>query len=540
MRLFLAAALSSVMLGPQAIAQPAGTSVMQRRPSSADGTPAYQQDMHWLDQAGQSWAMRDQGNGRATWLYQEPAASVIDQIGGARPAAAYGTQRLTAAYAGPAFNVVRGTDAAATDIGFLPDGRIDEATLGGFCARTECRLTTWYDQGGNRNDAVQPEPAARPVVRLAHRTGNSVSVLWDFEATSGASPRALVLPRSLTIDSGNMGLLWTGRFHNASMISPLIELGLDKEAFNFGFWDAHADFYVGTPNHLSEMTGHASLTASIGLISSSPTEGLVANYRDRQLGLGGLRPLLHRGGYIGKTVVYKQSGMMELSSLVIYDRALTPGERFYGLQAAAENFGIAQQQQDTYVADGDSITQGIASPYMQGYPWFMEKLLPKSVVLYDAGWAAKTLDGPLGLVDRYGSFTAKLYNPNARNNIISLLAGTNDIQSGSSGEQVFRLVKRYAEKARQTGFKVIVGTILPRATFTGQMEIHRKEANAMIRAGWQEFADGVADVAEDPTLGAPNSTANTDVYAEDGVHLTYYGYQVVAQDMAEVVNTVLH
>lgn len=540
LRRIVAAAVSGMLAVASAVAQPAGLSVVQRQPGAADGPPAYRQDMHWLDPAGQSWAMREVGDGRAAWLYQDPAASVIDQIGGSRPAAAYGTRRLTVSYAGPAFRVIRGNDVTTSDIGFLPDGRLDESALAALCARAECRVARWYDQSGNRNDAVQPVRTAQPVVRLAHRTGNSVSITWDYEAGSGAAARALVLPRSLSVDSANMGLLWTGRFHNASIISPLIELGVDRNAFNFGFWDAHGDFYLGTPGQLNEMPGHASLSAGIGLISSSPGEGVVTNYRNREVTLGALRPQAHNGGYIGKSVIYGQDGMMELSSLIIYDRALTPADRFFGLQAAGENFDIAQQQQDTYVADGDSLTQGLASSYLQSYSWFMEKLLPRSLVLYDAGWAAKTLDGPGGLLDRYGGFTSRLYNPNASNNVISLLAGTNDIQNGSNGQQVARLVRQYAEKARQTGFKVIVCTILPRASFTAQMEAQRKTANTMIRAGWQDFADGLADVAADPKLGAANAPANTDVYAADGVHLTDFGYQLVGRDMADVVNRLLH
>ncbi len=165
----------------------------------------------------------------------------------------------------------------------------------------------------------------------------------------------------------------------------------------------------------------------------------------------------------------------------------------------------------------------------------MERLLPGSLVLYNAGWAAKTLGGPNGLVERYANFTAKLHNPNARNNVISSLAGTNDIQGGSSAQQVLRLIRQYAAAARQTGFRFVVGTILPRATFTGPMEAARISVNTMVRAGWAEFADGLADGAADPTLGAPGAAANTNVYAQDGIHLTDYCYQVLASAMADAV-----
>ena len=57
-------------------------SVTQRRPGPGDTVPVYAQDQHWLDGAGQSWAMREQGHGQAVWLYQEPAGPPLDEIGG--------------------------------------------------------------------------------------------------------------------------------------------------------------------------------------------------------------------------------------------------------------------------------------------------------------------------------------------------------------------------------------------------------------------------------------------------------------------------
>jgi lysophospholipase L1-like esterase len=510
-------------------------SVMQRIPGPQDAAPMYRQDMIWLDQQGRSWAMRDAGSGGASWLYQEPAARVLDEIGGVRPTAAYGTRRLTASYTGPLVGVIRVGDGASLDVGFLPNDQLDEAALGSFCGRGECRVARWYDQSGNRNDAVQTVPAARPAIRLAHRVGNAVSVMWDYEATSGAPARALVLPRGVAIDSGSMGIMWTGRFHNASMISPLIELGTDAEAFNFGFWDAHGDFYFGTPNELREIPGHAATTASVGVISSSQADGTIVNYRNARTGAGTLKPKPHAGGFIGQSSAYRQNGMMELSSLVLYARPLSPGDMQFGRQALGENFGIAQQQQDVYVADGDSITQGIASPYLQGYPWHIEKLLPASLVVYNAGWAGKTLGGADGLVDRYQKFTAALYNACATNNVISLFAGTNDIQAGANAEQVYREMRSYLALARKTGFRVVIGTILPRATFSASMEAHRVALNGMLRADWAKFADGLADFASDPTLGRAGATSNQDVYAADGIHLTDYGYQVAARVMADAV-----
>ena len=187
------------------------------------------------------------------------------------------------------------------------------------------------------------------------------------------------------------------------------------------------------------------------------------------------------------------------------------------------------------MADGDSLTQGISTQYLQAYPWYMERRLPRSLVLYNAGWAAKTLGGVGGLLSRYDEFTAKLFNPSARRNVISLFAGTNDLQNGVDDHELVRLIEQYAAAARKTGFKVVVSTILPRATFNAKMEGFRIAANATIRGHWKEFADGFADLAADPAFNDPKVLTNLNVYAEDGVHLTDMGYQLVALAMAAAV-----
>jgi lysophospholipase L1-like esterase len=526
---------------PPLMAQPLPTaqSVLDRSPTRADGPPMYKQDMLWLDPAGRTWSLRDIGGGQSVWLLSEPSARVIDEIGGNRPAAAYGTLRLTASYTGPALNVANTATSATTNIGFLADGTLDEVALAAFCASAECRLTRWYDQTGHGRDAVQSDVVAQPVIRMSHRTGKPLSIVWDFEPTSGGPARALTLPTSLTIDSGNMAILWTGRFHSTALISPLLEVGNDPDAFNFGFWDAHGDFYLGTRNHLSELAGHAALNPAIGLISSSPGEGIVTNYRNRNIVQGKLPSEIHRGGMIGRTVVYKQAGMIELSSLVLYDRGLTPTERFVALKALGENFSIPQQQQNVYVTDGDSLTQGIASRYLQSYPWYMERLLPRAPLVYNSSWAAKTIGGSDGLISRYETFTSKLYDPLARRNVISLFGGTNDLQNGTNDKDLIQLIRQYASAARKTGFKVIVSTIIPRGTFNPKMEGNRKSTNEMLRGHWSEFADGLVDLAANPAFNDPAALTNVNLYVEDRVHLTDLGNQIIANEMVAQVAMLL-
>ena len=66
----------------------------------------------------------------------------------------YGLALLNSDYSGNAITVRRASDNATQDIGF--DGQdLDIAALESFCAGTDGFVTTWYDQSGNANNAVQ-------------------------------------------------------------------------------------------------------------------------------------------------------------------------------------------------------------------------------------------------------------------------------------------------------------------------------------------------------------------------------------------------
>ena len=82
------------------------------------------------------------------------------------PTGCYSTRRLRAAYVtNKAMNVVRASDSATMDIGFLADGRPDTATLTTFLAATTGKDVTFYDQCG-AFDLTQATDANRPPVVL--------------------------------------------------------------------------------------------------------------------------------------------------------------------------------------------------------------------------------------------------------------------------------------------------------------------------------------------------------------------------------------
>ena len=79
-------------------------------------------------------------------------------------AAAYSVRKLRTAYTGSAIRVRRSSDNTETDIGFTATGNLDTSSLTTFCSGTNGFVTTWYDQSGNANNAVQTTAANQPQI----------------------------------------------------------------------------------------------------------------------------------------------------------------------------------------------------------------------------------------------------------------------------------------------------------------------------------------------------------------------------------------
>lgn len=137
--------------------------------------------------------------------------------------------------------------------------------------------------------------------------------------------------------------------------------------------------------------------------------------------------------------------------------------------------------------------------------------------------------------------------PNAyRDQIVVCWEGTNDLWlgSGSGGvdtpQDAYDNLSDYCLARRTAGFKVVVGTILPRQN-TGtpsDFETKRRELNEMLRTGWPDFADALADVAAHPALGQVDSPLDTTYYNADKVHLTNTGYGAAARIFVDAIRSV--
>jgi hypothetical protein len=78
-------------------------------------------------------------------------------------AAAYSVRKLRTLYTGSAIRVRRSSDNAEQDIGFVAEN-LDTTALTTFCSGTNGFVTTWYDQSGNANNAINTTAANQPQI----------------------------------------------------------------------------------------------------------------------------------------------------------------------------------------------------------------------------------------------------------------------------------------------------------------------------------------------------------------------------------------
>jgi lysophospholipase L1-like esterase len=132
-----------------------------------------------------------------------------------------------------------------------------------------------------------------------------------------------------------------------------------------------------------------------------------------------------------------------------------------------------------------------------------------------------------------------LYAASRSRNIL-VLGGTNDLGAGASVDEAFARMVIFCQARRRIGFKVVALTILPNSVpLSGgrTYENERQHYNANIRTELASYADALADVSADPTIGAAGAQLNREYYQSDGTHPTARAYAIVARIVKAAILT---
>jgi hypothetical protein len=184
------------------------------------------------------------------------------------------------------------------------------------------------------------------------------------------------------------------------------------------------------------------------------------------------------------------------------------------------------------VWDGGSIVAGHGAAPGSEFPAQTLALVPRVCRSYvsstgGAKIASMLADAPIEVDARYRA-TADL-------DLCVVLAGGGDFRAGVSAADVYGALKTYCGARRAAGFRVVVLTVLP-ASEPVTFEATRLAYDAMLRAGWRGFADGLVDIAADDRIGDTGDNLDLQFYRSDALHLTTAGNAVMASVAAPVLN----
>jgi len=190
------------------------------------------------------------------------------------------------------------------------------------------------------------------------------------------------------------------------------------------------------------------------------------------------------------------------------------------------------------VFDGCSLVDDAGVPPEDGMPAQVMALLPAGLDMKNLGVGGQTTQM---MAADAATEVDPLHNASRPASVLVAWEGTNDLIAGTGppydAREAYRHLAEYCRARQRAGFRVVICTVLPRGQSAAFYEA-RNALNAELRAQWTSFADALADVGADKTIGADG--AETDpTYYRDTVHLTAAGYAIVAGVVADAVERLL-
>ncbi len=493
-----------------------------------------------------SWRLVSSTAGQASWLETTVRALPLDAVSGGY---GWSSRKLSASYTGKAFIVTRASDSTTSDIGFLPSGDLDTATLWAFCAGTTCRATTIHYQapssaGNTTYDLVQSTVASAFLVTPGNATGAGVSFVADsFPEASGAY-QFYTLPSGLSLTNRSHSIFMAARVLGGHQVS-LTTLGTSSGYFTFGSYvNSINGLGVGYFGSCASTLPATQSAAVLGYVAASTGYTTWSNDVATTCALTGGNASL-AGGWLGANTSGQQTGHWEVSGVLMFPTALTTAQQLTIQSAMYEDLNLFPQVRDTVATTGDSIWDSYNASANQNILRQMEPFLSRPARLFNFGYYGSQLGTQRCSAAEYAADSAKAFQAGAQN-IYVVQGSWNDIrgQSFTTGSQMYAIQQACAAQARGTGYQGVVAVDLlnnngQAATPTAVQQAFDALAVSSLAAG-AFYADRLVDFLNDPVLGAAGSTTNAGLFAADGQHLTTTGYAIAAQQVARAVNGLLH
>lgn len=172
-------------------------------------------------------------------------------------------------------------------------------------------------------------------------------------------------------------------------------------------------------------------------------------------------------------------------------------------------------------AYGNSLTAGAGvNQATDSYPAVLQRMLGKA-------WEAGDWLGRGGYTASQLFFTSRIdldrFEGENRDRVLVFWEGTNE--AASENPAACDATEAVTRRAVSHGWKVLLVTMIPRASLDGSGEAWRQTYNGCLRTQWSHWgASGLADVAARSTW----ATIDPTLYQTDKVHLTALGYYEIA------------
>jgi hypothetical protein len=490
------------------------------------------------------------------------------------PGVAYGTSLLTNCYSGSALqlSLVNGPTTTTKTIAFLANGQIDAATADAFCGPSPltCYVTTWYDQSGNGLNATQSAGATAPIWSVVNNVNGFRPVVFNSNPHALGSGLTVATTKYLTIGSG---LSWTpssstyvfaGRFPVSVEGRVIFQntggtLGIASSA-DSGLYQGMA--VQGVAIKCGLVVDNDPAVAIVSWSSSAylcwSNNSTASSSASSQSG--------QTGALLGSSLTVSSASAPNVSNwdglaAIVYTRNLLTTEITNARVGLASLFNIQMQAGDELAIDGDSMSMGEGSSYDYSQWAYALPSIRKNVKMINTAVYGADCTGGSG---REASFSTngpgKWYSSTARNFIIHLIIGPNDVRIGQTATQIEACLQSYVQAAQTLGtnVKVIIGipplqcdifnsgTELP--VWTALWNWVLANYNVLQTSGGLNYngqAVIVANYWADPTIGVGGATASSAfcsaTYSADSTqHANDFGMQFFVSAFADAVNSLLH
>lgn len=440
------------------------------------------------------------------------------------PAGVYGISKLVAAYAGASVRVVRASDSAQSDIGFV-GANFDTASALTFQGASSLTVTKWYDQSGNGNDLVQATPASQPEFWL----GAGGPTITNFTVA-----RPLAIPTTLTANRQNVSVFMCARTPSEGVGVGMWEFGDFAGNSDLGLRSYATQFNMApvldgaSPNATAENFGCVNITrmGQMNLVSSAA--GITIHRDDQVVNFAATTSRsMTLGGKLGSTSTVP-NGRFDLTAFVVYSAAL--GSTDYASVATALKTITTTAAVGNYghICQGDSITFGTGCSNNRTWEADMGDALGPDQLMRNIGIAGSTAQAQAA---EWNTKPLRFTVSGATHNMLWYWLGRNDIVGGASAATTISYILQCITQARANGVadKIIGTTALPGATgiFTAPQEVQRLLLNAWFRSAPLDnngvpCFDAIDDQAADAVIGDIPTLAgngmNLNQWSPDGIH----------------------